>query len=874
MSDSKETRVVLPTNVRPTHYTIKLTPDVEKFTFTGEQTVELEVNQDTTQIVLNSHELNVQSASISNIAVKSSQSQQVTKIEHDEKKETVTLTLAQALPAGSKAALHMQFTGELNDKMAGFYRSSYKDAQGETKYMATTQFEATDARRAFPCWDEPALKATFDVTLVVKEHLTALSNMNVISETKANGFKEVKFARTPIMSTYLIAFVVGELEYIEETTSGEHNNGTPILCRVYTPPGLKEQGRFSLGVGSKSLELFAQVFGQPYPLPKYDMVAIPDFEAGAMENWGLVTFRLNAILFDEKTSDARQKQRIAYTVCHEAAHQWFGNLVTMEWWSELWLNEGFATWVGWFAVDKIFPDWDIWTQFIMDELQSGLRLDALRSSHPIEVPVRDPAEIHQIFDMISYAKGGSVIRMLSGWMGVDVFLAGIRRYLKRHAYGNASTMDLWKALSEESGNDVGEFMTLWTKQVGHPVLTVTVPKAGEIHVRQNRFLSTGDVKPEDDQNLWWVPLSLITDNGEVTKYTLTERESTFKLPGQPTWFKLNHYHTGVYRVLYTPEHIANLGKIVHTLQTGDRVGLVADTGSLAVSGYTKTSAFLDLLRCYENEDKYIVWQEIATRLQTLGMVFSEQEEEVQEALRSFQRQLYSKLAKQLGWEYPEGEDYLTTLLRTLVLRHAGRSGVPEVVAEAKRRFELFAHKNDTSALHPNARSLTYEIVVLHGGQTEFDAVLKIFRETETVDQKLGALQALGFTRKEDLIKRVMELSISDEVKPQDIIYALPAIASSGKGRYLLWQFVQDNWNLFCERYSRSLNLLGLIVKTSTSTFSSEAMLKEIERFFADKDTKDFARPLEQSLETIRVSAQWLERDREDVVSWLQSKGFF
>ncbi|CAG8507897.1 5955_t:CDS:10 [Scutellospora calospora] len=829
MTDT-EKRQILPTNVRPTHYDLTLTPDLESFTFKGTEVVNLNINQNTNIISLNANEIQVNSAKLSNI---SGQCQNSVDIYYDIQKQIVTLTFPKELPAGSKATLHLEFTGILNDKMA-----------------------ATSARRAFPSWDEPAIKATFDITLIVPSDLTALSNMNVISETSLeDGKKKVKFATTPIMSTYLIALVVGDLAYVETSTTGIHNGGKPVLVRVYATKGSEQLGQFALNIGANALEYFAEVFGIPYPLQKCDMIGIPDFEGGAMENWGLVTFRTASILFDPKASDAKFKEHIAYIVSHELAHQWFGNLVTMKWWDNLWLKEGFATWIGYFAVDKFFPDWDIWTQFVTNTFQNGLQLDSLRSSHPIEVPVNDPSEIHQIFDAISYNKGASVIRMLSSFLGEDIFLAGIRRYLKSHEYSNAINDDLWKALTEESGIDVGEFMSNWTKVVGvcHDTL----------HICQSRFLSTGKPNLDEDKTNWWVPLGIdlgpLSSNGDFGSKVLTTKESELKLPhGAFEFYKLNSHVTGVYRVNYTPERLVKLGHAVKKglLNTTDRVGLIADAGALAVSGYAKTSGLLSLINEFDCEEKSIVWMQINSQITNLLSVWFEQPEHVYQGLLKFQRHLISKFISKLGWEYPENEDFLITMLRTLVIKMAGRAKVPEVIKEAFRRFELFTKNNDKSALHPNIRGAVYEIVLCNGGGVnEFDAILKIYREANTEDQRLVALNGLGFAQQEDLIKRVLEFSTSEEA------------------RRPLWNFVKENWETLHDRYAKSNYMFRSIIKFSINSFSSESDIKDIEEFFSNKNTKEISKPLQQSLENIRVNTAWLTRDKMDVENWLRINGY-
>ncbi|KAG0164361.1 Aminopeptidase 2 mitochondrial [Apophysomyces sp. BC1034] len=895
-------RQVLPTNVRPVHYDLSLKPNLETFVFYGRVKVDLEVNQDSNTIILNTHDIKIHSATLTSASLKTESKQAATDITYDEKKDLATLTFAESVPANSKAVLDIYFEGILNDQMAGFYRSSYKDAEGNTQHLATTQFEATDARRAFPCWDEPALKATFDVTLVVPAELTALSNMDVISEkpylevgkgteigkhTEAQtgkdvaenkNLKEVKYATTPRMSTYLLAFVVGPFEYIEAFTTGEHN-GQPIRARVYALPGSVEQGRHALNVSTAAIEYFAKVFGEPYPLPKIDMVAIPDFEAGAMENWGLVTYRTVALLFDEKSSSIAFKKSTAYTVCHELAHQWFGNLVTMEWWDHLWLNEGFATWVGWLAVDHIFPDWDVWTSFVNEDMPRALNLDALRSSHPIEVAVNDPAEIHQIFDAISYYKGASVIRMLSSWLGVDTFLAGVRRYLHRHKLGNASTNDLWVALSEEAGVDVSNFMTLWTKRVGYPVLAVKEDAPGSINVTQSRYLSTGDLADEEDSTVWWVPLGVLVPE-KVESYTLTEKTQTFSVPSDGL-FKLNAGQTAVYRVNYPIEVIRRLaeevkkGKEGLLADTADRVGLIADAGNLSVSGEQSTVAFLELAEAFVNETEYFCWSQISTHFSNILDAFYEQPQEIRDGLKALRRHLFAPIAHKLGWEFAATDDYLTNILRVLALSNAGRSNDAQTVTQAKERFWQFVQGN-TDAVHPNLRGPVFSIALESAENEEeetrvWEEILKIYRdESLPTDQRLIALSSLGTTKSEALTKRYLNMSLDDkEVRGQDSIYVFRSLATNPRARDLFWEFFSQNYDILHAKFSKSLSLFGSAVRSAVGGFASLEKIREVEGFFADKDTKEYARPLQQALEGAKVSAKWVNRDHSIVADWVQ-----
>jgi aminopeptidase 2 len=674
----------------------------------------LDVVEDTTSISLNTTDLTIHSTSVS------SGDQVITdspSVAHDEENQTTKISFKQTIPAGSKASVTMNFTGILNDNMAGFYRSSFKAEDGSTTYMATTQMEPTDARRAFPCFDEPALKAEFTVTLVADKKMTCLSNMDVASEktvtSKVTGGdrQAVTFNKTPLMSTYLLAFIIGELNYIE-------TNSFRVPVRVYAPKDRDiEHGRFSLELAAKTLDFYEKTFASPFPLPKMDMIAIPDFSAGAMENWGLITYRVVDVLIDEKASGAAVKQRVAETVQHELAHQWFGNLVTMDFWDGLWLNEGFATWMSWYSCNVFYPDWKVWEGYVSDNLASALSLDSLRSSHPIEVPVKRADEINQIFDAISYSKGSCVLRMISKYLGEDVFMEGIRRYLKKHAFGNTQTGDLWAALADASGKDVEKVMDIWTKKVGFPVITVT-EGTDSIHVKQNRFLRTADVKPEEDETLFPVFLGLRTKEGIDEELSLFTREADYKLKDMD-FFKLNADHSGIYRTSYSPERLKKLGVAAKSglLSVEDRAGMIADAGALATSGYQKTSGLLSLLDSFKSESEFVVWQEISSRVSVLRSAWMFEDQAVRDALKAFQLELTKDKAHEIGWTFTENDGHIEQQFKAMMF---GTAGVSKDEVIVKAAFDMFAKftKGDRSAIHPNIRGSVYAIVLSNGGKTE------------------------------------------------------------------------------------------------------------------------------------------------------------
>lgn len=750
----------------------------------------------------------------------------------------MTISFEKSIPAGSKAQLTHYFTGSLNDKMAGFYRSSYKDKDGKTKYIASTQMEPTDARRAFPCFDEPALKAEYTITLVADKGLTCLSNMDVASEkeveSKMSGGKKnaVTFNKTPLMSSYLLAFIVGELNYVE-------TKSFRVPIRVYATPDKDiELGRFSLDLAAKTLAFYEKEFDSDFPLPKMDMVGVPDFNAGAMENWGLITYRVVDLLFDEKTSGASTKERVAEVVQHELAHQWFGNLVTMDFWDGLWLNEGFATWMSWYSCNKFYPEWKIWQSFVIGDLQNALSLDSLRSSHPIEVPVKRADEVNQIFDAISYSKGSCVLRMISRYLGEQTFLEGIRRYIKKHAYGNTKTEDLWAALSDASGKPVENIMDVWTKYVGYPVVTVTENEGSNtIHVTQNRFLRTGDVKPEEDKTLYPIFLGLRTKDGVNEDVTLSGREADFEIPSKD-FFKLNADHSGTYRTSYTPARLEKLGKAAKDglLSVEDRAGMIADAGALASSGYQKTSSILSLLKSFSGESEFVVWDELLNRISAIRSAWVFEDQKTKDALKAFQRTLVSRKAHQKGWTFGENENHVQAQFKALLFGSAGLSGDEKVVKAAQDMFKDFAAGNK-KAIHPNIRGSVYAIALQNGGDAEYDAILNEYKTAKDADERNTALRSLGRAKGEKLIKRTLALPLSDDVKGQDVYLPIAGLRSDKEGIEALWQYLQTNWDALNKKCPASLGMLSTIVQICTAGFVSEEQLKEVRDWFKEKSTK-------------------------------------
>ncbi|ETN42976.1 uncharacterized protein HMPREF1541_02134 [Cyphellophora europaea CBS 101466] len=873
-------RDVLPDTIKPTNYNLSLT-NLEfggNWGYDGLVKIDSKVNSSTDEVVVNVKEIEITGAEVfgkdGGSAVAS-----LKDLNYDKTNERVTIKLSKSLPAGD-AVIALKYKGTMNNSMKGFYRAKYKPvvtpaagtpSDGEHHYMFSTQFEACDARTAFPCFDEPNLKASFEFAVEIPEDLVALSNMPEKSTSKGSkdGLKVVSFEKTPPMSTYLASWAIGDFKYVEAHTERKYN-GKSIPVRVYATRGLEDQGRFALDHAHKILDYFSDIFGIEYPLPKSDLLAVHEFAMGAMENWGLVTYRTTAVLFDDEKSDARFKNRVAYVVAHELAHQWFGNLVTMDWWNELWLNEGFATWVGWLATDHLHPEWNVWAQFVTEGYQSALQLDSLRASHPIEVPVRNALEVDQIFDHISYLKGSSTIRMLSNHLGQDIFLKGVGDYLKLHAYGNARTDDLWDALSKASGQDVKTFMDPWIKKIGFPVVTIA-EEPGQISIKQNRFLTTGDVKTEEDETNWWIPVGLKTGTPEkVVHSALTSREDTIR-EVDDEFYKINADQTGFYRTNYPPQRLLKLGQSKDRLTDEDKIGLMGDAGALAVAGNGTTPALLALLEGFQDEKSFLVWQQIASSLGKVKQVFAGNKE-VSDGLKKFSLKLVSPATEAIGWEYPKDEEWLTGQLRKLLLSLAANAGHEATVSEGRKRFEAWKG-GDQKAIHANLRSVVFNMAVANGAKTEWNTVKDEYLKTQSVDGKEICLVALAKSKDKNAAKDLLEFATSASVPPQDAHSAVSAVASNNECRIAAWEFTRDQWERVKERLGVSNIVLDRWIKMGLTGHSDLDVEKDIAAFFKDKDTTAFARSLVIISDSTKANANYKARDEKILLEWLQANGY-
>ncbi len=857
---TKSKPIRLSKDIVPVHYTITLAPDLEAHVFSGTETIDIQVKKSTKSITLHCKDLELFDVSIKQGKLV----EQAKDITYDEKHESATLVFAQTIAPG-KIKLTLSFRGILNDLMRGFYKSRYH-IDGKEHFMATTQFEANDARRCIPCFDEPAMKATFQVSLVIPNNKEAISNMlpTAVAEHNA-GFKIVSFEKTPIMSTYLLAFLVGDFEYIEKTTK------RGVKVRIITTPGKKEQGKFALDVTLKCLDYYEQYFDIPYPLNTLDMIAVPDFESGAMENWGAITYRETALLIDEEHSSLSNKQRVAIVICHELAHQWFGNLVTMEWWNDLWLNEGFASYMEYLAVDHIFPKWNIWSQFLFSDHDYALRLDGMVSTHPIDVVVHDPNDIGQIFDAISYSKGASVIRQLASYIGDIHFRDGLRYYLKKHSYKNTETVHLWEAFEKsrrKSRREVGipneasgvgtpnkasgviKMMNAWTKKPGYPLVSVS-QKDEVLTLTQKRFFQGENSLV--DKTLWPIPLSFVSDIGDTEAYLFDTKKMELRNPAT-AWCKLNTHEAGFFRVAYSTEMLDSLKNPIasQTLSEADRYGVIRDIIALTEAGEYTLHDTLSFVDCFRGEESYSIWSEVVVLFSKVYTLLKGTAQE--SAYKKYVSEFMIPVFDYVGFVKEQNEDESKTLLRSLVLATLVRY-------EDKKVLAWVAKQAKEKSVDANVRGVVYGGMAKIGTDTYYTQLVKMYRASDQHQEKLRILSALGQFEKEALVQKNLKMLFSTDVRKQDSIYLFSSVTSFEIGRATAFAYMKTNWAEFKD-ISAARNMFSSFVK-SFGGFKAEKDKKTVKAFFEKKGTIGIELALSQTLEKIDQNIAWLKKNQKE-----------
>lgn len=734
----------LPKDVVPSAYRIDIAPDLDKLTTIANEEIDVTVEKPVDSITLDAIDIAFDQVTLKDLS-------ETATVTLDQKAQTATFHFAHPVPAGAHT-LAIKYRGIIPETPAGLYYNDYT-ADGAKKRMLVSQFEATDARRAFPSWDEPAFKATFALSVTLPADLAVVSNMPAASEHVDGKLKKTDFPATPRMSTYLLVLCAGDLERIHDASTG-----TDI--GVWAVRGKAEQGRGAMEAAMRLLPYYNEYFGVKYPLPKLDMIAVPgNYQAGAMENWGGITYIDNALLFDPKNSSEQTRQTIFMVVAHEMAHQWSGDLVTMAWWNNTWLNEGFAEWMDAKATDVLNPAWHYWlNQHANKEYAMGT--DAHSTTHPIEIPIKDESVIGQAFDGISYQKGEHFLRMLETWLGPDVFRDGMRRYMAEYAYKNTVTADLWAELSSVSGHDVGKMASGFTSQKGIPLIEVASHcERGQTQVSltQGRF-SIND--PKAAAQSWQVPVSLaLVGKEQAAKTVLVENgKGSATLEGCGA-VKVNHGDVGYFRTSYDKKGFKDLVAAYDRMEAADRVSFVTDSWALVQAEKLEPAAYLELLASLKSETAPVVWTSALASMRDIDDTLRNNPDRA--AFRSFAIELLTPALAHFGWDAKPDEDTQIKLIRAPLISSLGRYGSAAVNEESRRRFDAF--KADQNSLAPDLRGAVIGNVVRAGGKKEFDEVREMGRKASSTEEKLRYYFALAAQTSPELTDEAVSIAKTGEI---------------------------------------------------------------------------------------------------------------
>ena len=844
----------LPEIARPENYKLTFNPDMETAKFEGDETISLRVLKPTSDITLNAADIDFH-----DVTITSGGATQKAKVTAQKEKEMVVLSVDKPLAAGP-ATVHITFTGILNSEMRGLYLG--KDDQGR-KYVST-QFESTDARRAFPSFDEPDYKATFDISVIADKGLATISNQKIASDTPGPGDKHtVRFATTAKMSSYLAALVVGNFEYLEAEADG-------IPIRVYTTTGKKEMGKFALEVAGDILKYYDNYFGIKYPYGKLDLVGIPDFSAGAMENTGCITFREVLLLIDEKQGSVGLKKTIASVVAHEMAHQWFGDLVTMKWWDDVWLNEGFATWMSSKPVEKIKPEWNA----DLDDVSGTggtLNVDSLANTRPIHQAAETPAQIQELFDGIAYGKTASVLRMIESYMGEEAFRAGVNAYLKQHQYGNATASDFWDAQAKTSKKPIDKIMPTWVQQAGVPIINVKSQCSNgstNVELTQQRYFVDRAKFSEPNDQLWQIPLCLKGSASTAPKCELmTKRQESFTIPGCSTWVLGNAGATGYYRVGYQPEAVRALAADAETkLTPGERITLQNDLWASIRVGREPVGDYLAFAQGLQADRNRAVLEDVFGRLNYIGEYLVS--ESNRDAYRSWLRQLLTPTLKELGWQAKPGESEEQRTLRIRVIGALGYDARdPEVLAEARKTADK-ALADPSSVDHETAGTVL-GLAAINGDQEMYNKVMASLKNQKSPEEFYMHLYTLAAFTNPQLLQRTLDYAISPDVRSQDALQLVTAVLGNPAGQQLAWGFIRNNWTALEKAGGpfASAEVVG-----ATSGFCDAGLRDQVTEFFTAHKVAAAERTYKQSIERINNCVDLKSQQETQLASWLGQHG--
>jgi len=844
----------LPETSVPENYRVTLTPNFDKDNFGGDEMIQIRVLKPSPSIFVNSLDIDFQEATIT-----SGGTTQTAKVLIDKEKQMATLTVPKTIPTGS-ASIHLRYTGILNDKLRGFYLSK----AGGRKY-AVTQFEATDARRAFPSFDEPAYKATFDITAVVDKGDTAISNSPIASDQPGPvaGKHSITFKTTPKMSSYLVALAVGDFEYVEGVADR-------IPIRIWTTPGKKQMGNYALQVAEQCVKYFDSYFGIKYPFEKLDLIGLPDFAAGAMENTGAITFRDALLLVDEKRAPTDAYKEIGSVISHEIAHMWFGDLVTMKWWDDIWLNEGFATWMETKPLEAWKPEWHMKLDDLADTGNS-LNLDSLQNTRPIHQAVDTPAQVEELFDGIAYGKAAAVLRMLESYLGPEVFRAGVNEYLKAHEYGNATEGDFWSALAKASNKPVDRMMPTFVNQPGAPLVSVNSQCQGDttrVTLSQRRYYYDHNLLDSNSKELWIIPVSLKAAGSTKEEIVLlTSKNQTFDLQGCNSWVFGNAGVQGYYRTGYDSGTFQSMSRNVEKSFTpAERIVLIRDAWAAVRTGQQPIGDFLQLADGLQSERTAKVVEQMDLELDYIG------EHLVSEADRagyqSFVRGLLGPIQKELGWSVVPGEDTNKRDLRahvTYTLGYTGRD--PEVLAKAK---DLALEEMKTpGTVDPSLVDTVFTLAASNGDPALYDQMMLRVRENQSPEQYYRYFYNLARFTDPALVQRTLDFAMSPAVRSQDALNLIAAVMNTTTGANLGWKFVRSHWAQI-EKIMGGYNTGGIVA--TTGSFCDAGMRDEVKQFFTEHPVPAAERSLRQAQERVNYCIDLKQQQAPALASWLQVNG--
>jgi aminopeptidase N len=844
----------LPEIATPDHYKLKFSPDFIKNDFAGDETIEVQVLKSTSQIVLNAAEIDFQEATIT-----SGHTTQKATVTLDKDKQTATLTVDHAISPGP-ATLQIRYHGILNDQLRGFYLG--KDSDGQ-KYAAT-QFEATDARRAFPSFDEPAYKAIFEVTVVADEGLAVISNTKVVSDSPGpEGKHTVHFSPTPKMSSYLVAMVVGKFEYVEGVVDG-------IPIRVYATPGKKEMSTFALDAAENIMRYYNHYFSIKYPYGKLDLVGLADFSAGAMENTGCITFREILLLLDEKQSPVDLKREVASVIAHEMAHQWFGDLVTMQWWDDIWLNEGFATWMSNKPLEAWKPEWNM--QLLdVEGTAEAMDADSLINTHPIHQSAETPEQILELADEITYSKTAAVLRMLESYLGPETFRAGVNAYLAKHAYANATAADFWDAQTRVSKKPVDKLMPTFIEQAGPPLVTVKAECSGnseKVTLRQQRYFFDRARFEAGSSERWQIPVCMKPGSsgksGVEHCELLTQQQQTFTLPGCSSWVNINADAKGYYRSGYDSDAVRSMARDAETaLSPAERIMLPFDVSASVRVGREKIGDYLAVVEGLQADRSEAVLDPLMNQLGYIGRYLVDDAD--REAYGRWLSQTLAPVVAEVGWEAKPGENIEREGLRSQLMRTLGYTARDPQVESLARKLANQA-LDDPSSVSRELAFAAFQVAAKGGDETFYNRIKDRLKTAKTPLEVYEYQQALTGFSDPALVDKTLEFAISPEVRSQDSLQVISRVMRSPDGEKLAWDFVRSHWEKI---QSLGGAFAGAAVAGASGSFCDAGMRDEVQDFFATHHEPAAERTLKQSMERINYCLDLKTQQGSQLAAWLQ-----